>query len=92
MIQKRLYESIKNITDHTVKTEQGLDQSSLEKRIAYLTENGVLENIPSQGTSAEKIIFNSYLPSQNSHTYKWSYSFKHSLKSPKPIVLWISRT
>lgn len=43
MIQKRLYESIKNITDHTVKTEQGLDQSSLEKRIAYLTENGVLD-------------------------------------------------
>ena len=29
------------IIDHTVKTEQSLDQSSLEKRIAYLTENGV---------------------------------------------------
>ena len=33
------------IIDHIVQTEQGLDQSSLEKRIAYLGENGVLDNV-----------------------------------------------
>ena len=38
-----------SITDHIVKTEQGSDQLFLEKKIAYLTENGVLENIPSHG-------------------------------------------
>ena len=32
-----------------VKTEQGLNQSSVEKGIACLTENGVLDNIPSHG-------------------------------------------
>ena len=43
----RINKKIIAIIDPTVKTEQGLDQSSLEKRIAYLTENGVLDNIPS---------------------------------------------
>ena len=35
------------IIDHIVKTEQGLDQSFLTKGIPYLTENGVLDYIPS---------------------------------------------
>ena len=40
-------DTLYTITEHIVKTAQGLDQSSLEKIITYLTENGVSENIPS---------------------------------------------
>ena len=35
------------IIDHIVQTGQGLDQSSLEKKIAYVGENGVLDSISS---------------------------------------------
>ena len=65
---------------------KGLDQCSLEKRIAYLTESGVLDNIPSHGKysfGVEKDLWKtlfSHLPSHHeipSHTNKVISLSKH---------------